>query len=241
MHRAFLTGLLAISAFLCGIAADHYSLIHATLSFLKIHPPRRSPPYLQPPGPQHAKERSQRLAYFRAVPGHADVVMLGDSMTEQGEWAELLPGVRVLNRGIRWDTSADLLERLDEVIFRKPKTVFLMIGVNDIRYGRSPEMVMENISKIVRRLDEVHIRTILQSAVQIAPQFNETTNSEVLALNSRLQAFARASGHIFLDINSLVTKDGALDPAFSADGMHLTPSTYLKWSAMVASTLADKG
>src|SRR5207244_10058498 len=69
-----------------------------------------------------------RLAFFRQIVGDADVVMLGDSITEGMDWRELFPDVRILNRGIAGDTSAGVLNRLDEVIARHPKMVFLMIG-----------------------------------------------------------------------------------------------------------------
>src|SRR3954451_1058356 len=56
-----------------------------------------------------------RLDFFRQTVGDADVVMLGDSITEGIDWHELFPHVRILNRGIGGDTSAGVLNRLDEV------------------------------------------------------------------------------------------------------------------------------
>ena len=59
---------------------------------------------------------SIKLAFFRAV-------MPGDSLTEGIDWRELFPDVKILNRGISGDTSAGVLNRLDEVIGRHPKIV----------------------------------------------------------------------------------------------------------------------
>src|SRR5579862_78879 len=235
--RAFIIITLVLAAFLAGIAADHYRFVHAALALVTSAPRRLAPPYLLPPGPEQSEDRRLRLAYFRAVAGTADVVMLGDSTTEAGEWAELLPGVRVLNRGIRWDTSADLLARLDEVIAHKPKVVFLMIGVNDVRYGLPAEKVLENIRQITKRLGNAHIRTVLQSTLLISPRLNETTNATLLELDRGIQKFAKEAGLLYLDINSLVTKDGALDPSLTLDGLHLSATTYVRWGAVVASAL----
>jgi lysophospholipase L1-like esterase len=58
--------------------------------------------------------------------------MLGDSLTEWGNWHELVPEHRIINRGIAGDTSSGVLDRLQEVIERRPKVVFVMIGTNDI-------------------------------------------------------------------------------------------------------------
>src|SRR5262245_42569936 len=74
-----------------------------------------------------------KLASFEQAAGDADVIMLGDSITEKIDWRELFPGVSILNRGIGGDTSAGVLKRLDEVIARHPKIVFLMVGVNDLQ------------------------------------------------------------------------------------------------------------
>src|SRR5690242_16816098 len=57
-----------------------------------------------------------RLDFFRQTVGDADVVMLGDSITEGVDWHELFRDQRLLNRGIGGDTSAGVLNRLDEVI-----------------------------------------------------------------------------------------------------------------------------
>ena len=47
-----------------------------------------------------------RLSYSFAITpfrGSADIVMLGDSLTEWGNWHELVPEYRVINRGISGD------------------------------------------------------------------------------------------------------------------------------------------
>src|SRR5215204_6557347 len=67
-----------------------------------------------------------RLSVFRSTPGTFDVIMLGDSITEGGNWSELFPGVRIANRGMASDTSINILARLHEVAARAPKLVFLM-------------------------------------------------------------------------------------------------------------------
>jgi len=65
-----------------------------------------------------------KLAFFRQTAGVADAIMLGDSHIEGIDWRELFPDVKILNRGISGDTSEGVLNRLDEVIGRHPKTCF---------------------------------------------------------------------------------------------------------------------
>jgi lysophospholipase L1-like esterase len=48
--------------------------------------------------------------------------MLGDSITDEGEWTELL-GFNVKNRGISGDTIERILHRLDTILESKPKQI----------------------------------------------------------------------------------------------------------------------
>ena len=72
------------------------------------------------PGPGNSPYYEARAALFRELNGMPDIVMLGDSLTEWGNWHELVPEFRVINRGIAGDTSSGVLDRLEEVIARRP-------------------------------------------------------------------------------------------------------------------------
>jgi hypothetical protein len=103
-----------------------------------------------------------RLAFFRQTVGDADVIMLGDSITEGIDWRELFPDIRILNRGISGDTGTGVLNWLDEVIKRRPKIVFLMIGSNNLQIGVPVSAINANIRSIVGALEQTNIRIILQ-------------------------------------------------------------------------------
>ena len=54
-----------------------------------------------------------RRSQFEALPRLSDrVLFLGDSITEQGIWAEWFPELQTLNRGIGGDPISGLLARL---------------------------------------------------------------------------------------------------------------------------------
>ena len=73
--------------------------------------------------------------------------MLGDSLTEWGNWHELVPEFRIINPGIGGDTSSGVLDRLQEVIGRRPKVVFVMIGTNDIGLQVPHEVLLRNLGR----------------------------------------------------------------------------------------------
>ena len=62
-------------------------------------------------------------------------VFLGNSITDGGEWNELLANPRVKNRGISGDRSSWMLDRLDLIVGGQPRKLFLLIVTNDLAAG----------------------------------------------------------------------------------------------------------
>ena len=75
---------------------------------------------------KHKKSQFEVLTF-----AHDSILFLGDSLTDEGEWVELLGNTNIVNRGISGDTTRRILNRLDAVVDTKPKQIFLMVGIND--------------------------------------------------------------------------------------------------------------
>ena len=75
------------------------------------------------------------------------IVFLGNSITEMGDWKKLTGDSTVINRGIGGDITFGILQRLDEVLNRKPSKIFLLIGINDIGKDIPPAVIADNIKK----------------------------------------------------------------------------------------------
>jgi hypothetical protein len=170
-----------------------------------------------------------RLALFRHTAGDADVVMLGDSITEGTDWRELFPDVRILNRGIGGDTSAGVLNRLDEIIVRHPKVVFLMIGSNDLQTGVPLRTINDNVRSIVATLEQNQIRVVLQNVLYARAGYRAQPSNKVNELNDVLSGLCSAPRVLCLNLNQILAEGGALSPSFSVDGLHLNTAGYLAW------------
>jgi len=175
-----------------------------------------------------------RLDFFRQTVGDADVIMLGDSITSGTDWHELFPGVRILNRGISGDTSAGVFSRLDEVIGRRPKIVFLMIGINDLQSGVPVSMINANIRSIVGALEQKQIRVVLQKTLYATSAFRPQINDRVSELNNSLSNLCSTSRVSCLDLNQVLGVGGALSPSFSLDGLHLNTAAYFAWKKEIS-------
>lgn len=83
---------------------------------------------------QHKKQR------FESYKTKADIVMVGDSITDGAEWHEMFPQLNIVNRGISGDTTVGVLNRLEGITQTQAKKAFIMIGVNgrfnDLRFMR---------------------------------------------------------------------------------------------------------
>jgi len=177
-----------------------------------------------------------RLALFRQTVGDADVIMLGDSITEGTDWRELFPDVRILNRGISGDTSEGVLNRLDKVIGRHPKIVFLMIGMNDLRTGVPASTISANIRSIVGALERSQIHVVLQKTLYATSAYRPRVNHSVNELNNALSDLCVAP-RACVDLNQILGEGEALSPSFSFDGLHLNAAGYLAWRNKIAALL----
>jgi len=90
----------------------------------------------------------------------AKVLMLGDSLTAQGEWNAMLGEPLVANRGIDGDTSAGVLARLGDDADFRGDAVVIWIGTNDVLHGGAAGPVAERIMEAARGKAEILKRNL---------------------------------------------------------------------------------
>ncbi len=179
-----------------------------------------------------------RKHLFEVLPStKGSIVFLGDSITEQGQWEELMNNPKVKNRGIAGDTTWGLLNRLKNITDQKPIIIFLMIGVNDFLFIDRLE-IFQNYREIIEKIKKQTPDTqlFIQSILPVNPQVKNTvfSNREIRLLNKDLKDFAKKSQIFYLDIhNELTDKNGNLDAKFTADGIHLNGAAYVIWKKKV--------
>jgi lysophospholipase L1-like esterase len=168
------------------------------------------------------------------------IVMLGNSITYGADWNELLTRTDVANRGIGYDITEGFINRLTDVYSLNPKTCFIMGGINDIRMGISVNQIVQNYTKIVKGLQDHDITPIIQSTLYVSKEYRnwKKINKDVDELNTMIKEYANKEGLVFLDINSRLSKDSALDSIYTYDGLHLLGNGYAKWRDLILSTLS---
>src|SRR4051812_36089312 len=124
----------ALRSMLPWLAAGSLALNAAIVARWAVHQLR--------PRPTSGLRERARGDLFHALASdagaHPGVVIVGDSLTERGEWGELLDRP-VANRGIAGDTVADVRARLGDISALEPRLVLVAVGINDLLAGASPE------------------------------------------------------------------------------------------------------
>ncbi len=173
-----------------------------------------------------AKQRQRIRNMHRAYPIQAgETVFIGDSITFDADWAAAFEKLRIRNRGIGWDTTEDLLERLDDSLDGPPQTVVMMIGTNDLTLGIPHAGTIRNASLILNRIIEAapDAKVVIQSVLPRTDRYNPL----VTPLNSALARICGERGLAFVDhTESLSGTDGHLDPNCYIDGIHPNDEGY---------------
>ena len=182
-----------------------------------------------------------RTNQFEILPNtENDIILLGDSLTHQGEWVELLGNAKVRNRGIGGDTTDGVLNRLDEVVTGKPRQIFLLIGTNDFWFEKKtvPELI-SNYQLILEKIQESSPQTevVIQSLLPVNnSQFNrnKVDNQQIIALNKELEKLANQFNYPYIDLHTaFVNENNELKLEYTYDGVHLNGQGYLVWTEII--------
>lgn len=193
---------------------------------------------------------NQRQTLFEKLPvTKGEIIFLGNSITDGGEWCELLENPKAKNRGISGDTTEGVLFRMGVVTQAKPAMVFLLIGINDLSRGVAQDTVFSNICKIVERIrtDSPKTRVFVQSILPVNDSFglfksHTNKTSEVLWVNGRLKEWCANEKVGFIDLYSRFKMPDSekLNPQFTNDGLHLLGDGYLLWANIIKPYLSGK-
>jgi lysophospholipase L1-like esterase len=184
----------------------------------------------------------QKLSMFEQMPTSKNcIVWLGDSITDGGEWSELFPQYKTMNRGISSDNTFGILYRLHEVIRRKPKKVFILIGINDIARNIPDEVILRNYRKIIDSLQlqtpatKIYVQSILPTNNKYTQFKNHQNKTEhILYINEALKKLCEERNIQYVNLyDTFLDTEQKLNPLYTNDGLHLTGEGYRRWKEVL--------
>lgn len=190
----------------------------------------------------------QKVSLFNLLPiGREDIVFLGNSITDGGNFEELFNRKDVKNRGIRSDAIPGIMKRLDQVTKGSPKKIFLLIGINDVSHGLTIDALAARYENLV---DEIMKKTpstqlYIQSVMPINNSFGvykslKDKENTVKEFNEHIKGIADSRGLKYVDLwNVLADANGSLKKEYTNDGLHLTGAGYRAWTGYIEKYLDE--
>jgi len=180
-----------------------------------------------------ALERAKRIS--QAVKSSLySVIFFGDSLTEGWDatvWDRSLASRGALNAGVSGDRTDNLLWRLQNgnLAGPPPKAVVLLIGTNDLAYGRSPELTADAIRTTLETLRQ-HFPEAQILLLGLLPREESATARLRVAttkVNHLIPECADGKHIVYADIGDvLLDSSGRLIAAIAPDGLHFTARGY---------------
>ena len=183
----------------------------------------------------------KRFLQFMDEPaiGNKDIVMLGNSLTENGgDWAARLGNKNVRNRGIIGDEVMGVYDRLHQILPGHPAKLFLLIGVNDVSHDLTTDTIVGMIRVTVERIrkESPDTKLYLQSLLPINESFGRykrlagKTNM-IPEINKQLEELAKEKGLTYIKLFPLFNEKGSnvLRAELTTDGLHLKEEGYKIW------------
>ena len=193
----------------------------------------------------HYYKRTAQFDQERPI-NSSDIVMLGDSLTEGGDWASyfakwLPQGVSVVNRGIVGDDAPGIYDRLHQILPGNPKKIFLLVGVNDISHQITADSVLTDIERVVKTIrkecpkTKLYIQSLLPYNFDkcIYKTMNKVDKTPVIRdVNKGLKKMARKYNVKFIYLYDYFKAPGSLhlDAQFTKDGLHINKAAYEIWA-----------
>ena len=181
------------------------------------------------------------------------IIFIGNSITEM--WTKksffFKSNTSFINKGISGQTTSEILNRFqNDVINKKPNTVIILAGINDIAENNGPikiENIAKNIFKMVELAKKEKINTIICSVLpankilwnkSIKPTF------KIIKLNMILKQFCKNNKIEYVDYYSEMVdwKGGLKTPLYTSkwDLVHPNEKGYEKMEEILQISLKKR-
>ena len=185
----------------------------------------------------------QRASHFAELPVDSDdIIILGNSLSDNGRWNEAFDDANIKNRGIISDVVQGISDRLELVTKGKPKKIFLLIGVNDVSHHLTPDSITTAVEKLIVKIKQQTPTTeiYLQCWLPINNDFKRYKNmigKEMVIFhgNVMLEQVARRQGVTWINLfPAFADKEMKLPKHLTNDGLHLNDAGYRIWCQEIA-------
>lgn len=161
-------------------------------------------------------------------------LFLGDSLTDYFDLESYFPNQPVVNSGIAGNTTDQILASMKTRVYDyNPSKIFLLVGTNDLRDGKSQEAVVQNIEKIIeeiqtnRKQAEIFVESLYPVNASVSSAVGVRSNETIQNINAQLEEYCKEKNLTYIDLYAkLQDEQGNLQTQYTVDGLHLSDMGY---------------
>ena len=163
-----------------------------------------------------------------------DAVVLGDSVTANVRWDEEFPGLHIVNLATPYAQVADVAKQAAAAERLSPDRVFILIGVNDLRWHEaSMSVFFQEVTTLAARFSRSKV--VVQSIIYVrSPESWPGINDRIRVVNRKLRTWSETHEVTFIDLNSTLAPTGQVETKYYDDGVHLNTVGIKAWAGLLA-------
>ncbi|MEO6978932.1 MAG: GDSL-type esterase/lipase family protein [Mucilaginibacter sp.] len=167
------------------------------------------------------------ISIFKAMPTDSNgIVFLGTSLTQGFPVQEAFKDITIQNRGIAANTTANILNRLDDIIKSKPRKIFIEGGANDVTKIPT-DSIYNNLVKIFGMIKAGTPKTKIY--YQSILPFGDGITGSIEELNNKINTYCKVNDIVFINLYPDFLGGTAMKKELTIDGTHLTGKGYSLW------------
>lgn len=163
-----------------------------------------------------------------------DVVFFGDSHTAGGDWQRAFPEVKSINLGYIGEDVKGMLRRVDAIAAVHPTKVFLMAGINGLKYQSLDDFEFwyaALVDSIRAAVPDAEL--YIESMLPVTSYSDYCDNGKIKEANDIVRKIAAERNIQYIDIYSAYAQEGTLPDTLSYEGLHLMPEAYEIWYEVI--------
>ncbi|MEI6285695.1 MAG: GDSL-type esterase/lipase family protein [Bacillota bacterium] len=184
----------------------------------------------------------QRIKDINTYPARPqETLFTGDSITEGCDWKAVLHRDDVWGYGIGGDKTFGITHRLSMIAAVKPRQLFILIGVNDIRSGWTIDETIANYKLLLTACKAqlpdtmIYIQSVMPMNFNIHNNEFVTSNDWVVLLNVKIKRLAQQYNYQYIDLYpKMLDQNGMLFASYSDDGLHLNATGHQAWAKLLS-------
>lgn len=164
-----------------------------------------------------------------------DIVFIGNSITEAFPVTEFY-GKTFKNRGISANLIRHVEKRIPGILKRKPKAIFLLIGINDIKAGFDLTDSFNSFRSTIGSVLNSGVSLYVSPVLPVCGEYSKLMDS-IRTFNGMVVKLCNAKSVPVFDLYTPLLKDGLLNIDYTYDGLHLNEDGYVIWKKIIDSII----